>query len=121
MSRPSRAEMRALTESAERRAEQQAQAEPWPETTIARYVTVGGATVDLTHQLNMLTPPEPYATLATCTGCPASSEHNHHRMVWGLIAQYEEHHPTLADRDARAWAQAHAETCRALPRPAVTL
>ncbi|MFF1282182.1 hypothetical protein [Streptomyces sp. NPDC058299] len=92
---------------------------PWPDGVIARYLTVGGAYVDLTHRLNVLTPPEPFATLAACTGCPASSEHNHYRLVWGLTAQHEKHHPDLADRDARDWAQAHAERCRALPRPAV--
>ncbi|RBL79308.1 hypothetical protein DDE05_58825 [Streptomyces cavourensis] len=36
----------------------------WPENVIARYLTVGGATVDLTDQLNVLTPPQSYATLA---------------------------------------------------------
>lgn len=89
----------------------------WPEGVIARYLTVGGATVDLTYQLNVLTPPEPFATLATCNACTAASEHNHHRMVWGLASQYEEHHPEAADRDAREWAQAHAEKCRAMPMP----
>jgi hypothetical protein len=90
---------------------------PWPDGVIARYLTVGGATIDLTYQMNVLTPPEPYATLAACTACPASSEHNHHRLVWGMHSQYEKHLPELADNDARDWAQAHAEKCRALPRP----
>ncbi|WP_033307360.1 hypothetical protein RFN58_06965 [Streptomyces iakyrus] len=92
-------------------------AQSWPEGVIARYLTVGGGFVDLTHQMNVLTPPEPYATLAACTGCPSTSEHNHHRMVWGLTSQYEKHLPELADSDAREWAQTHAEKCRALPRP----
>ncbi|MFD3955904.1 MULTISPECIES: hypothetical protein [Streptomyces] len=90
----------------------------WPENVIARYLTVGGATVDLTDQLNVLTPPQPYATLATCTGCPASSEHSHHRLVWGMTVQREEHHPEAAVQGAREWAQSHAETCRAIPKPA---
>ncbi|WP_037868243.1 hypothetical protein [Streptomyces sp. NRRL S-813] len=89
----------------------------WPEGVIARYLTVGGAHVDITYMCNALTPPEPYATLANCTGCPDSSEHSHYRMVWGLTAQREERVPEAADKDAREWAQAHAETCRALPRP----
>jgi hypothetical protein len=104
----------------ERRAAQQAQAELWPDEVIARYLTVGGATVDLTHLANTLTPPETYATRAECTGCPASSEHDHHRMVWGRTAQHEEHRPEAADNDARTWAQAHAEHCRAMPRPETT-
>jgi GMP synthase-like glutamine amidotransferase len=90
---------------------------PWPEGVIARYLTVGGATVDMTHQYNVLTPPEAYATLASCTGCPATSEHSHYRMVWGMTVQREEHHPGAADRDALVWAQAHAEKCRAMPKP----
>lgn len=95
-------------------------APPWPEGVIARYLTVGGANVDLTVQMNVLTPPEPYATLAACTGCPASSEHNHYRLVWGMTVQREEHQPDLADKDAREWAQSHASECRAMRRPAVT-
>ncbi|TRV72558.1 hypothetical protein FKN01_29655 [Streptomyces sp. 130] len=89
----------------------------WPAGVIARYLTVGGATVDVTHQLTVHNPPEPYATLAACSGCPASSEHSHHRLVWGMTVQREEHHPEAATRDARAWAQSHAETCRAMPKP----
>lgn len=89
----------------------------WPEGVVARYVTVGGAPVDLTHRLTVHNPPKPFATLAACAGCPESEEFNHYRMVWGLTAQHEEHHPAAADRDARDWAQSHAEKCRALPRP----
>lgn len=89
----------------------------WPENVIARYLTTGGATVDLTYRLTPHTPPQADATLAACTGCPASAEHNHHRLVWGMTVQREEHHPEAAERDARAWAQSHAETCRAMPRP----
>lgn len=89
----------------------------WPEGVIARYLTVGGATVDLTHRLTANNPPEPFATLATCPGCLASEEFSHYRMVWGLTSRYEKHLPELADSDARDWAQAHAEKCRALPAP----
>jgi GMP synthase-like glutamine amidotransferase len=97
--------------------DQTAQPAAWPEGVVARYATVGGAHVNMTHRLTVHNPPEPFATLAACTGCPASEEVNHYRLVWGLTAQHEEHHPEAADRDAREWAQAHAEKCRALPRP----
>lgn len=91
----------------------------WPDGVIARYLTVGSATVDLTSQLNVMTPPEPFATLAACSGCPASKEFSHWRLVWQLEGgQAEEHHPAAAVTDARAWAQSHAGTCRAMPRPA---
>ena len=93
----------------------------WPEGVIARYITVGGATVDLTHRLTLPPDPEPFATLATCTGCPASEERSHYRTYYGaggfLRDAKEEHEAEAADADARAWAQSHAETCRAMPKP----
>ncbi|MFD4220430.1 hypothetical protein [Streptomyces griseus] len=85
----------------------------WPTGVIARYLTVGGATVDLTHRLTVHNPPKPFATLASCAGCPATEEVSHYRTNWGS----EEHNPEAADADARIWAQSHAETCRALPKP----
>ena len=67
---------------------------PWGPGMIARYWTVAGATVDITeigtaaiHGYNV-----------ACTGCPH----------WQT--------PDTED-DAHRNAQAHAETCRALPRP----
>lgn len=94
----------------------------WPEGVIARYLTVVGATVDLTHRLTVHNPPQPYATLATCTACPATEEFSHYRTNWSVGASFnedggEEHEPEAADAQARAWAQSHAETCRAIPKP----
>jgi hypothetical protein len=92
--------------------------ETWAQGVIARYLTVGGATVDLTYRLNFLTPPEPFATAATCTGCPKSKEFGHWRNVYQFDGgQAEKHCPEAAETDARAWAQSHAEKCRAMPRP----
>lgn len=65
---------------------------PWPEGTIARYWTVAGATVDVTGNGDLAN--------YQCTGCPYNG---------GGWAEYIAHER----------AQAHAETCRALPRPAV--
>ncbi|MEU7066917.1 hypothetical protein [Streptomyces sp. NPDC046161] len=88
----------------------------WPEGVIARYLTVGGATVDVAHKLNVFTPPEPVATLATCTGCGADDTTSHYRNVWHGSLDHgafgEEH-----DQAARRWAQSHAETCRAMSKP----
>jgi hypothetical protein len=93
----------------------------WPEGVIARYLSVGGATVDVTHKLNAFTPPEPLATLATCTGCGADDKTSHYRSVWHGSLDHgtfdEEHDQAAADHAARNWAQAHAEKCRAMPRP----
>ncbi|MCY0962788.1 hypothetical protein [Streptomyces sp. H27-H5] len=90
--------------------------------TVARYLTVGGATVDLTviEQLHSHSDGIDLfrgSTVAECAGCPASKEFDHWRLVWKRDGgQVEEHHPEAADRDARAWAQAHAEKCRAMPQ-----
>ena len=70
---------------------------------IARYLTVGGATVDI----------RPVSDAewddrreATCTGCGANDWQRHYRK------------PVNDLDSARRWAQAHAEKCRAMPRPA---
>ncbi|WP_107055243.1 hypothetical protein [Streptomyces sp. NRRL B-1381] len=68
---------------------------PWPEHTLARYLTVGGATVDI-DELNM----------SRCTGC--NEDDSDDRFV-------SRGNPL---RRARRWAQSHAETCRAMPKPA---
>ncbi|WP_326829653.1 hypothetical protein OIE13_05800 [Streptosporangium sp. NBC_01810] len=85
----------------------------WPAGVIARYLTVGGATVDLTedHEVNR--------TEAACTGCPT-------RKGFGWTYQsgthvdgtyHEEERSDLAAQKAREWAQSHAEKCRAMPKP----
>ncbi|WP_236241142.1 hypothetical protein [Streptomyces sp. CC228A] len=65
----------------------------WPKSVIARYLTVAGATVDLTGCGDH--------TYYRCTGCG-----------------YTTHGISVIERVARERAQGHAETCRALPRPA---
>jgi len=78
---------------------------PWPDGAIARYATVGGATVDV-HATDTST------HTTTCTGC---TRHEFHQNLarWVDSVAVER---TLDD--ARRWAQTHAETCRAMPRPA---
>jgi hypothetical protein len=71
--------------------------EPWPEGVKARYLTVAGATVDLGRAT--VEGRGPGFVVSRCLGCDASS------------------HMTQAESAARHWAQAHAEVCRALPRP----
>ncbi|GGQ83660.1 hypothetical protein [Streptomyces flaveolus] len=68
---------------------------PWPAGTIARYWTVAGATADVTETKDG----EFYQYNVKCTGCPHTDTS---RIV----------------DNAHRWAQAHAEKCRALPRPA---
>ncbi|WP_030423265.1 hypothetical protein [Streptomyces sp. NRRL F-5065] len=66
----------------------------WPEGVIARYRTVGGATVD---QIDLGTDTY-WRYEIQCTGCPHKDDF-------------------MEELSARQAAQAHAETCRALPRP----
>ena len=101
---------------AERRPQQLAP--EWPEGVIARYLTVGGATVDLMRTndpaAESATPWD--ATRAHCAGCGTREAES-----WGTRP-----HGTLisitgaerfATRAVRNWAQEHAEQCRAMPRP----
>src|SRR5688500_10783698 len=59
---------------------------PWPEGCIARYWTVAGATIDITHG-DRTTPTDDGIgetrnhTTATCTGCPAAEEFSHWQVV----------------------------------------
>jgi hypothetical protein len=71
--------------------------QPWPADVDARYLTIGGATVDLTFS-DDITPHTKNAD-AECRGC-------------GQTYAIDAEHIT------RLWAQHHAEHCRAMPRPA---
>ncbi|WFB09537.1 hypothetical protein LRS74_22660 [Streptomyces sp. LX-29] len=70
----------------------------WPTGVIARYLNLAGATIDVQPA------PESNANghRAECTGCPPGAT--------GIST------PSLTR--ATAWAQEHAERCRAIPRPA---
>lgn len=96
--------------------------QPWPEGVVARYLTVGGAHVDVIEQSGYYSRTEPTETHVTCSGCPAT-----HTVEWGWDGYAAEFGQPQTNFDeggksstpqAREWAQAHAETCRALPRPA---
>ncbi|MDT0381407.1 hypothetical protein RM572_21855 [Streptomyces sp. DSM 42041] len=63
----------------------------WPKGVVARYLTVAGATVDVTGS--------GHRTRYRCTGCPEGIG-----AVW-------------AESSAHKHAQSHAEKCRALPKP----
>lgn len=84
----------------------------WPEGTIARYLTVGGATVDVTHDNRYLVDTEPNLSIARCGGCAAS-----HDEQWGEYAYSHNNGSRGADAEVGKWAQGHAETCRAMPKP----
>lgn len=94
----------------------------WPEGVSARYLTVGGATVDVRQGSNYFGVSDLTETRATCAGCEAS-----HAEEWGWdfwAHERGEEQPDSYDKTGRhataqalEWAQAHAETCRAMPKP----
>lgn len=84
----------------------------WPEGVVARYLTVGGATVDLRHDMHLVTDTEPNETVAKCTACGT-----HHLQQWALYTTIRSNGSAGADAEARNWAQGHAETCRAMLKP----
>jgi len=96
-------------------ADQITQPAAWPEGVIGRYLTVGGATVDIQHDAYYVYDTEPTSTVAKCGGCLDT-----HTEQWAEYADSFDGGTSWADKEARKWAQAHAETCRALPRPEVT-
>ncbi|MFE1515743.1 hypothetical protein ACFW9I_02740 [[Kitasatospora] papulosa] len=93
----------------------------WPEGVIARYLTVGGATVDVTQtqvirkEGDHCTSTVGDLTLAVrCSGCRASDESTYEGLYIGLVEPVLE---SFYGEDTRDWAQSHAETCRAMPKP----
>ncbi|GAA2840892.1 hypothetical protein [Nonomuraea rubra] len=93
----------------------------WPANTVARYLTIGGATVDITERAGYMTSTDPTETFAICTGCAATEKVEWTQRVWDytndrMVDEHDEggHRST---QKMRKWAQAHAEKCRAMPRP----
>lgn len=91
----------------------------WPDGVIARYATVGGASVDIEERSGYFGRTEPTETRAACSACPAV-----HAVEWGWSPWNEEVGIPQEGFDeggknstpqAHEWAQAHAETCRAVP------
>lgn len=91
----------------------------WPQGIIARYLTIAGqALADPTVIVDVETldtvDGDPYGTRSTCRACAAWDdwEYTDYRNY-----SEEASRAAASQSDARAWAQAHAEKCRALPRP----
>jgi hypothetical protein len=93
----------------------------WPEGVIARYLTVGQATIDIRETGPRENDRTRYATVAACGGC---GEDHTECWEWDVYSYSGESHVipredaiVRAEARARAWAQPHAERCRAMPRP----
>lgn len=76
----------------------------WPEGVIGRYLTVGGATVDLIEGDIHVT--------VTCQACPDASW-----IAYDSPSGSDNPDRKKAVERAGDWAQGHAETCRAMPKP----
>lgn len=92
---------------------------PWPDGIFARYLTTGGATVDLTRTADPATADarDWDQTHAVCTGCETTKFTHWIHSGTGISVPEA---AVIADKEIRAWAQGHAEVCRALPRPETT-
>lgn len=79
----------------------------WPDGVIARYLTVGGGVVNVRHD---------YTGVAdsVCSGC--TTTHLSYGCT-GLRNPTVEQQDAAALAEARQWSQAHAERCRAMPKP----
>jgi hypothetical protein len=73
----------------------------WPESVVTRYLTVAGsALADRSITVDLFGAQRDGGDLyAVCRGCGKSWSHNYEPSV-------------------RQWAEGHADSCRALPRPA---
>ncbi|MET8050554.1 hypothetical protein ABZU75_23445 [Streptosporangium sp. NPDC005286] len=96
----------------------------WPAGVLARYLTVGGATVDIRevcgyHPSSGHTAPT--TTVATCTGCGKREARDWTQQIWcystdRLVEETDEGGKYTTPK-VRDWAQSHAEKCRAMPKP----
>lgn len=84
--------------------------EPWPEGVLARYLTPAGQFVDITYSSRL------GWVYATCGGCGTVERTD----TGGYLDDPPEKETERVDQvlpESRELAQAHAEKCRALPRP----
>ncbi|MFB7707931.1 hypothetical protein [Streptomyces sp. NPDC056105] len=83
----------------------------WPEGVVARYLTDAGKTLgDLAATVDLIEKSD--GIVARCTVCPGLEREFHFDpMCTGARAT------GWATGHAADWAQAHAEKCRALPKP----
>lgn len=85
---------------------EQPNTEPWPENVIAKYKTDVGAIVELTDGKNSIK--------GTCSGCPEHAQ----PYPFSYDPTCEGYRmDSYVKSTATSWAQKHAQTCRALPRP----
>ncbi|MFG2532737.1 hypothetical protein [Streptomyces sp. NPDC048516] len=87
----------------------------WPEGVIARYLTVAG-TADPTAYVEITYTSHSGYLVATCAGC-GDDEYTETHGRLDDPPEREAERVEEALPESREWAQAHAEKCRAMPRP----
>lgn len=81
----------------------------WPADVVARYLTTGGATVDITQRPRYINTDQLLDGIATCTGCHAARRFDGvDDDCWGG----HDHALTVNTSEASVWAQT-----RAMPKP----
>lgn len=108
-------------EAADRQAMETAQAAATAPRVIAHYQTIGGATVEVAERAGFYGYDGMTETHADCTGCPAAKTFEWGWDPWaaefGQPQRDFDKHGKQSTPQARDWAQAHADHCRALPTP----
>lgn len=93
----------------------------WPAGVIARYLTVGGATVDVSEQPTYYDSTDPRSSVAICAGCDKREVIDWTRDMWNYtqdcMVEETDEGGQWSTPKVREWAQAHAEKCRAMPKP----
>lgn len=106
-------------EAADRQAAEAARAAASAPRPVARYLTAGGAAVEVTERAGFYNYDGMTETHANCTGCPAAKTFDWGfdplAVEVGLPQKDLDEDGKLATPQARDWAQAHAEQCRAMP------
>jgi hypothetical protein len=100
----------------------------WPENVIARYLTLAGSSLgrdDLTVDITEIDRDERgggvYQTVASCSGCLKEERLQWEDGFYDYSSRFQqlsrEESIQRSETKAHNWAQAHAETCRAMPKP----
>ena len=100
-----------------------AQTTTWPEGVVARYLTIAGAALRDPNLCVEVTEHEDDYDTARCAACHAIARYSMDSARYAAKRRDGSSGPTLLlpdepSRLAWEWAQAHAEMCRAMPRPA---
>ncbi|WP_141704160.1 hypothetical protein [Planobispora rosea] len=93
----------------------------WPEGVIARYLTVGGATVDVSEMSSYYDRTDPTSSVAICLGCDKREVIEWTQSLWSYsendYVEVTDEGGEYSTPKVREWAQAHAEKCRSMPKP----